>query len=316
MHQVTYSTQDLATVVITTKNRKDELRTAIRSALSQTLPVKVLLIDDGSTDGTTEMVRAEFPQVRLERSAESLGYIAQRNRAARLATTAFVFSIDDDAEFASSHTIEQTLADFQHPRVGAVAIPYIEPGKANMVLQRAPAREGTWVTDSYVGTAHAVRRELFLKLSGYRASLVHQGEEGDFCVRLLQAGWLVRLGRGNPIHHHESPRRDSSRMDFYGRRNDVLFAWHNVPTSYFPIHLLGTTLNGLLFGVRCGRFARMARGIAAGYVECWRARRERQPVSVSTYRLHRHLKKCGPMRLEDIEAQLPPLSSAHAISRL
>jgi hypothetical protein len=40
-------------------------------------------------------------------------------------------------------------------------------------------------------------------------------------------------------------------MDLYGRRNDVLFAWHNVPMPYFPAHLLGVTINGLRFGVRC-----------------------------------------------------------------
>src|SRR5437667_10630570 len=89
----------IASVVITTKNRRDELFDAVSSAISQSVPVEVLVIDDGSTDGTAEMVRTQFPSVRLEQSKMSLGYIVQRNRAAQLASGRFVFSIDDDAIF-------------------------------------------------------------------------------------------------------------------------------------------------------------------------------------------------------------------------
>jgi glycosyltransferase involved in cell wall biosynthesis len=46
-----------ATVVITTKDRKGELRTAVQSAVEQTADPEVLVLDDGSTDGTAEMAR-------------------------------------------------------------------------------------------------------------------------------------------------------------------------------------------------------------------------------------------------------------------
>ena len=57
----------VASVVITTKNRQDELRVAIQSALKQTAHVEIIVVDDGSTDSTAEMVRREFPGVRLIR---------------------------------------------------------------------------------------------------------------------------------------------------------------------------------------------------------------------------------------------------------
>src|SRR5207247_2927276 len=100
----------------------DELRAAISSALRQSVQPEVLVTDDAWTDGTAQMVRAEFPAVRLERSADSVGYIVQRNRAARLASSAILFSLDDDAQFGSADTVEKTLGEFDHPRVGAVAI--------------------------------------------------------------------------------------------------------------------------------------------------------------------------------------------------
>src|SRR5262249_26091946 len=148
-------------------------------------------------------------------------------------------------QYSSSRTVEHTLGEFDDHFVGAVAIPYIEPNKANRLLQRAPTSDRIWVIDSYVGTAHAVRRDLFLELGGYREHLVHQGEEMDFCLRMLAKGFVVRLGDGDMIVHHESPKRDLRRMDYYGRRNDILFAWHNVPFLRLPLHALGTTLNGV-----------------------------------------------------------------------
>src|SRR5215204_4542729 len=114
-----------ATVLITSKNRKEELRVAIASALEQTAKPEVLVIDDGSTDGTSDLVRTEFAQVNLHRFEQSEGLIVQRNRGAELAAGEFVLSMDDDAIFSSPHVVEQTLADFDHPGIGAVAIPFI-----------------------------------------------------------------------------------------------------------------------------------------------------------------------------------------------
>src|SRR5690349_16819415 len=113
-----------ATIIITTKNRRDELRSALKSVFQQTAVIEVVVMDDGSTDGTREMVSAEFPLARVERSEKSRGYIVQRNLAAHVASAAILVSIDDDAAFSSPHVVEQTLNEFDDPRVGAVAIPY------------------------------------------------------------------------------------------------------------------------------------------------------------------------------------------------
>jgi succinoglycan biosynthesis protein ExoO len=69
-----------ASVVITTRNRKEDLCKAIESALGQTgVAVEVIVVDDGSTDGTSDLVAKRFPAVRLVRFDMSRGYIVQRN---------------------------------------------------------------------------------------------------------------------------------------------------------------------------------------------------------------------------------------------
>jgi glycosyltransferase involved in cell wall biosynthesis len=95
-----------ATVVITTRNRRYELRHAIASALSQSACPDILVIDDGSTDGTSQMVKREFPEVLLRRFHHSQGYIAQRNRAVEIAQTQVIFSLDDDAVFSTPDIVE------------------------------------------------------------------------------------------------------------------------------------------------------------------------------------------------------------------
>ena len=292
-----------ATVIVVTRNRKDDLRTAVKSALDQSARPEVLVIDDGSTDGTTESIRREFPSIRLVRHDDSAGLVVRRNQAARATSGDVIFSIDDDAAFTSPRTVEQTLAEFDDPRIGAVAIPFIEPRKGPQVMQHAPAG-GPWVTDCFIGTAHAVRRDVFLSLGGYRERLFHQGEERDFCIRLLQAGYVVRLGSADPIHHYESPNRDYSRMDYYGRRNDVLFAWHYVPWAHLPVHLAGTLVNAARSAWQARRISRMAAGTVAGLTDGLLHPLDRQPVASAVYRLHRRLKKTGPARLDAVVPEL------------
>ncbi|HTW93392.1 MAG TPA: glycosyltransferase family 2 protein [Tepidisphaeraceae bacterium] len=296
-----------ATVVIATKNRSADLAIAIESALAQTARPEVLVIDDGSTDGTSQMVAEKYPEVRLDRAEISRGYIVQRNRAAQMAKGQILFSIDDDAAFSSPRVVEQTLTEFDHPRVGAVAIPFADVRKSPRINQWAPSAERIYVSYSYIGTAHALRRDLFLRMGGYRDVLIHQGEEQDFTVRILDAGYITRTGRADPIHHFESPHRDEGRATLHARRNEILYAWHNVPMPYFPFHLTATMAKGLLYGFRRKCLPLCVRGELSGLAAMCGEPGKRRPVRGTTYRLSRWLRKHDPSPLASIESRLPPI---------
>jgi hypothetical protein len=79
-------------------------------------------------------------------------------------------------------------------------------------------------------------------------------------------GFFVRLGNSDPIIHNESPKRDYSRMDFYGRRNDVLFHWQNTPLPDLLWQLPMTIAGGLLCAYRVKRWRKMLEGIRAGFL--------------------------------------------------
>jgi glycosyltransferase involved in cell wall biosynthesis len=289
-----------ASIVITTRNRKEELRRALRSCFRQTFPTEVLVLDDGSEDGTSDMVLEEFPKVNLQHRRESKGYIVRRNEAASLASGAIIFSIDDDAEFSSSDIIQRTMEEFEHPEVGAIAIPFKNVNRGSNISQRAPDTQKQWVTNEFIGTAYAVRRDLFLRLGGYRECLVHQGEEGDFCIRMLAAGYLVKLGTSSPILHYESPRRDTERVNVYGQRNLILFAWVNVPFPWLLLHMPATLVKGLVWGLRHRSLAPRFRGALRGARSILQAPGSRHPVNAAVYKRYRLLKKRGPIPMESL----------------
>jgi glycosyltransferase involved in cell wall biosynthesis len=289
-----------ATVVISTKNRKGELRRALVSCLRQEPPVEVVLIDDGSTDGTSEMVRSEFPQARLFRSEESCGLIVQRNRGAKFAKGDVLFSLDDDAEFSSPQVVRQTLAAFNDSRVGAVTIPWKNVPDHQALSDQAPDDKDIYVCRSYTGMAHAVRRDVFLRLGGYREFFLHGFEEIDFCVRLLEAGYVVRLGSADHVDHYESKIRNVSRQAYFVARNGVLFAWYNAPSSRLPIHAVGTVVHVLLYGLKNGYLWQRVRGLADGFASCAKQWQERHPVSQEAYSLYRRLTQNGFLPLSGI----------------
>lgn len=189
----------------------------------------------------------------------------------------------------------------------AKAIPVIDIQRSPNPHHQAPDSRHTYVIYDYVGTAHALRREPFLKLGGYREILVHQGEEEDYCIRMLQYGRITVAGHTDPIHHFESPRRSFERMDYYGARNKVLYAWHNVPLPHIGLHLPATTLLTATFSLKPARFLTRLRGVLSAYRVIFAGASCRQPVARDTYMVSRQLKMRGPLPLQEVEQLLPAL---------
>jgi hypothetical protein len=102
-------------------------------------------------------------------------------------------------------------------------------------------------------------------------------------------GFFVRLGNSDPVIHNESPKRDFSRMDFYGRRNDVLFHWQNTPMPDLLWQLPMTIAGGLLCAYRVKRWRKMLEGIGAGFLAI-AGGVKRDPVSKRVLGFHKNLK--------------------------
>lgn len=302
----------MASVVLATHNRREEVLRAIRSVVTQTVPVEIIVLDDASTDGTSDEIRRQFPEVSLHRLTQRRGGIANRNHGARLARAPIWISMDDDAEMPSPHTVEQTLRAFDHPRIAAVAIPYFEPTRPERVLQVAPSDTGRFVTSMFIGCAAAIRRDAFLAVGGFREALLHSAEESDVCLRLLDSGYVVALCRADAMVHHLSERRDRTGAFRLSTRNELLVTLWNVPMPD-ALPRAAINLQASLRGATRGRSLRAAlQGARAAAHMAVSDRSDRRPISHSSYRLYRSLERqMGRARyrlqLEDIVPALPPL---------
>jgi GT2 family glycosyltransferase len=309
--------QPAAAVVIPTRNRKDLLGKAIASALAQTVPVEVFVMDDASTDATGEMVRAEFPGVTYRRSEVNIGPTGQRNRGAALAGAPFLVTLDDDCVLQSPRTIEQTIRLFDSPSIGAVTIPYVNVlqdkvvrgGVADAAGAAQGAQSTTWVTYDYLGGMIAFRRDAYKSVGGYREYLFMHVEEPDLATRLLGAGMFVRLGDADPIHHYESPTRDRPRLDVLGARNHVLYCWYHTPLLYLPVYLFATSFLCARHGFRVGHPVRVLRGLCRGFGGIIHEFAERRPLSRRAFRLARSLKSAHAMPLDEAAGKLKPIGA-------
>lgn len=287
-----------ATVVVTTKDRRDELPRALDSVLAQDAEPEVLVIDDGSSDGTADMVRNAYPGVRLHRNEQSVGLIAARNMAAEMASGDVLVSIDDDAAFSTPYVVSQTLRDISAPAIGAVSIPHADVMRPDgKRTERAPDGEEIWVTAVFVGTAYAIRRDVFLGLGGFRGDFVHQGEEADLCLRLLDAGWWCRVGRSDMIEHFESAQRNLDRMELYGRRNELLHVWANVPWPWTVPFMAVYAAKALRHGFATGRARVQLRGLRWGLRDIARGADHRRPVTHRTLIVDRRMRRRGMLPL-------------------
>ncbi|HEX6464185.1 MAG TPA: glycosyltransferase, partial [Vicinamibacterales bacterium] len=182
----------LLTVAVTTRDRPDALAACLASLrVIAHLDPEVIVFDDGSKEDVRQSLGRAGVSARVIRDAASPGYIVGRNRLVREAEGVFVLLLDDDARLIEAAAIEEAIAVMTaDAKVGAVGFAQAEadgrpwPG----TMQPSPAQVPT-VVPSFIGFAHIIRRDRFLGLGGYRETFGFYGEEKEFCLRLLDAGF-------------------------------------------------------------------------------------------------------------------------------
>jgi GT2 family glycosyltransferase len=160
------------------------------------------------------------------------GYIVARNTIMRSATSRFVLLLDDDTYLVESGPLHLALEIMeQHREIAAVACAQAEadgsPWPASM--QPSPVSYRCYVP-AFIGFAHLLRRDVFLRLGGYREEFQFYGEEKDYCLRLWNAGYRVMYMPDARVAHVPDPSgRSAARYLRYVVRNDCLCALYNEP---------------------------------------------------------------------------------------
>ena len=114
-------TSPLVSVLIVTWNRKADVLEAIQSVVDQEyVPVEIVVVDNGSTDGTVPVIRAAYQDVTLVALDHNTGITHGRNAGIAVATGEIIFCLDSDASLARD-TLTNVVDKFADmPDVGII----------------------------------------------------------------------------------------------------------------------------------------------------------------------------------------------------
>jgi GT2 family glycosyltransferase len=224
------------TAVVLTHNRVGgALQTLDRlSALPERPPL--IVVDNGSQDGTAEAVARSFPQVKLVRLNRNIG-AAARNAGIRAADSPYLALCDDDTWWeAGSLSRAADLLD-RHPRLAVITAKVLvgvekREDPTSREMASSPLRPATGVGTPILGFlagASVIRRSAFLEVGGFEPRLFMGGEEALVAIDLASAGWQMAYVESLIVHHHPSPQRDASLRRQLLLRNAVWVAWLRRP---------------------------------------------------------------------------------------
>ncbi|MCI3279267.1 bifunctional polysaccharide deacetylase/glycosyltransferase family 2 protein [Streptomyces cylindrosporus] len=191
-------------VIVPAYNEKECIANTLASLSKSTHPIEVIVVDDGSTDGTSEIARNAahelgMTNVRVIRQ-ENAGKPAALNNGVRSASYDIVVMMDGDTVF-EPETVGQLVQPFADPEVGAVA-GNAKVGNRNTII-------GAWQHIEYVmgfnldrrmydllrcmptipGAIGAFRREAVLQVGGMSEDTL--AEDTDITIAMHRAGWRV-----------------------------------------------------------------------------------------------------------------------------
>jgi GT2 family glycosyltransferase len=195
-------------------NRRETTLAGLRSLLAADrtgIDLHVIVVDDGSTDGTGDAIRRTFPEVEVVDADGSLHYAAGTNRAIEVGLRhdpAYVLAANDDATFDHGFLVALVACAEQHPRsvVGALLTQEGRPDHAFQVGQQWSLRFGGWQVPQHL-RLDALPAEpfevecivgncLLVPTAAIRAAGVLDAAryprgwgDAEWSVRLRRAGW-------------------------------------------------------------------------------------------------------------------------------
>jgi GT2 family glycosyltransferase len=284
--------QPTVAAVILAHNRRDAVAIVLDRLASLPL-VEIFVVDNGSTDGTAELVRERGGSVRLLDPGRNTG-IAGRNLAAREATADLLLMLDDDS-YPGDGALETLVAAFVAAPQLAVA-----GGRVREVDSRdgRGLEQGLGTFDWWLGSgerpagatgvpafffpegASLVRRSMFLEVGGFFEPYFLACSELDLTTRLVGAGWDVRYFPEAVFEHMKAEYRVAGvERDFYYRvRNHLWYLWLRFPARLAATRTVGYLAFDLVDALHRGVPGAWARGVA----DAWRLRRlvrgERRPL--------------------------------------
>ena len=218
-------------VAVISWNTRELLRRCLATVRAEGA-AQVVVVDNGSSDGSVEMIRAEFPAVRLHVLPANPGYGAASNIAFGLCDAEYVLLLNSDTELRPGALRALTAHLDRCPRAGIVGPRLLNldgtlqkstfpfPSPLVPLFKRRPLADLVgavpWLRDAFVGSwphdhtrrvpwvlgaALAIRRSAYRAVGGFDEHFVMYYEEVDLCYRMRRAGWETHFTPATEVTH-------------------------------------------------------------------------------------------------------------------
>ncbi len=248
-----------AAVVILNWNGAEHLQRFLPSVVRNTPSgVDIVVADNGSTDGSVELLRTQFTGVKVVELERNYGFAAGYNEALRRIEYDYYILLNSDVEVTPNWSTPLLDELRTHPDIGAVSPKILsveEPTKfehagasggyidilgypfcrgrivgttEHDTAQYDDARDLFWVS----GAAFGVRAELFAAMGGFDADLFAHMEEIDLCWRMQLRGYRIRVVPQSVVYHlgGGTLKVDSPQKIYLNHRNNLAMLYKCAPT--------------------------------------------------------------------------------------
>ncbi|MCZ2150060.1 MAG: glycosyltransferase [Bryobacterales bacterium] len=252
-------------VIVVNWNRKELLRACLASLLSQEgVQKEIIVVDNGSSDGSVQMLEQEFRSVKVIRNTVNLGFCAANNQGIAAASGEFIALLNNDAEACPNWLYELRRVFDSRPDVGMAAskvLVWEDPrriDKAGHLIYLDGQNRGRGSGELDVGQydtmeeilwpdgcAAMYRRGMLQQIGGFDEDFFAYADDAELGLRARIAGWRCFYTPAAVVRHHRGATlgvRSLRRVELI-ERNRILLA-----AKLFPWSLLW--LNGAFYLAR------------------------------------------------------------------
>jgi GT2 family glycosyltransferase len=225
-------------IVIPTFNGHHILEKSLPEVIKHSPGAEIIIVDDGSSDGTQDWLKETYPKVRLVTHKKNLGFPRSVNDGVDHAKNDFVALLNNDV-YPQKNYLVQALKYFDDKSVFAVTFAEKhsswpetswQGGKLQYTRGKDKSRAvySTWAS----GGSCIFKKEIWDKLGGYR-QIYSPGywEDIDLGWRAWKSGYkIIWAPEAKVIHDHESTFKtlDQAKLNLIKQRNELLFTWQNI----------------------------------------------------------------------------------------